>query len=71
MNAESLIVRVLCAIGRFVLGALIGGFLFLGSWYVWEWNLYLFGFFTIAGGLAAVIFGDRFFEFVKEHWWRI
>ncbi len=63
--------RVLSAIGRFVLRMFIGGFLFLGSWYVWEWNLFLFLFFTVTGGLACLILGDKFVEWVKENWWWI
>ena len=61
--------NVAIAIGRLILGMFVGGFLYLGSWYVWEWNSFLLAFFTITGGLAGMFLGDRFFEWVKENWW--
>jgi len=61
--------KVAFAVGRTILGALVGGFLFLGSSWVWEWNAYLLLFFTVTGALAALFLGNRFFEWVKDNWW--
>jgi len=69
--------HVLLAIVRFVCGAAIGAFLFvviavrIAHW-MKRWDLLsvsLFIAFVVVCGLLAALFGERFFDWVKDHFW--